>query len=118
MCGAHTGGQRLIRDSGGPVCHRAGLRRLLVLPRVQLVVHLRDHIVGGRRFSALLLELIFDVVQGDEVAERQPLVPSSRTGGVTQTAREKLGVRGTRHNPPNPRSFFVHSPVVILLTSL
>ena len=44
--------------------------------------------------------------------------PYTRTGGVTQTPREKLEVRGARHNPPNPRSFFVHSPVVILLTSL
>ena len=41
-------------------------------------------------------------------AGRAPLLP--RTGGVTQTAREKLGVRGARHNPPNPRSFFCSQP--------
>ena len=34
----------------------------------------------------------------------------NRTGGVTQTPREKLGVRGARHNPPNPRSFFCSQP--------
>ena len=47
-----------------------------------------------------------------------PPAPYNRTGGVTQTPCEKLRVRGARHNPPNPRRFFVHSPVVILLTSL
>ena len=36
--------------------------------------------------------------------------PSSRTGGVTQTPREKLKVRGARPDPPNPRSFFCSQP--------
>ena len=36
--------------------------------------------------------------------------PTTALGGVTQTAREKLGVRGARHNPPNPRSFFCSQP--------
>ena len=36
--------------------------------------------------------------------------PYNRTGGVTQTPCEKLGVRGARHNPPNPRSFFCSQP--------
>ena len=34
----------------------------------------------------------------------------SRTGGVTQTSCEKLRVRGARHNPSNPRSFFCSQP--------
>ena len=38
------------------------------------------------------------------------LRPYNCTGGVTQTAREKLEVRGARHNPPNPRSFFCSQP--------